>query len=116
MRQVSLWSQPEAFAVKGVGGVSWCEALSEGLQAPRMLCLDYFFPCFLGFVLAQGQDCPLALIHSIAPLASSEEQVVAEVFTASPLVATANQMLQAGQEIEKLLESEMLFCVLLTKF
>lgn len=54
MRQVSLWSQPKAFAVKGVGGVFWCEALLEGSQAPRMLCLDYFFPCFLGFVLSPG--------------------------------------------------------------
>lgn len=55
MRQVSLWSQPEAFAVKGAGGVSWCEALSGSSQAPRMLCLDYFFfPCFLGFVLSPG--------------------------------------------------------------
>lgn len=51
IRQVSLcgqqWcftvSQPVCFAVKGVGGGSWCEALLEGSQAPRILSFDFFF-------------------------------------------------------------------------
>lgn len=112
MRQVSLWNQPKAFAVKGVRGVSWCEALSEGSQTPRMLCLDYFFPCFLGFVLSPGSGLSPGSISHIALLSSSEEQVMAEIFTVCPLVATANHILQAGQ----LLESEMFSHVLFTKF
>ena len=129
MRQVSLcgqqWcftvSQPVCFAVKGVGGGSWCAALLEGSQAPRMLSLDiFFFPkkqFGVCFVLSLGSGLSHdSLIHSIAPLALSEEQVNAEVFTAPPLAVTVNQMLQARQEIEKLLGSEMLSCVLSTKF
>lgn len=67
-------------------------------KLPECCALIIFFPCFLGFVLAQGQGCPLALIHSIAPLASSEEQVVAEVFTASPLAATATKSCRQGRK------------------
>lgn len=85
-------------------------------KPPECCALIIFFPCFLGFVLSPGSGLPLAPIYNIVPLASSEDQVMAEVFTASPLVASANQMLQAGQEIEKLLESEMLSHLLFTKF
>lgn len=68
MRQVSLWSQPRVFAVKDVGGVSRCEVLSEGSQAPRMLCLDYFFPwlfevCFEPRVRAVSWLWSTTLLH-----------------------------------------------------
>lgn len=42
------------------------------------------------------------LVHSTAPLASSEEKVNAEGLAASPLTVTLSEMLQARQEIEKL--------------
>lgn len=90
---MSLWSQPKAFAIRDVGGVLWCEVLSEGSQAARMLCLAYFFPLLFGICL-----CPLALTHSISPLASSEEQVMAEGFTASPLVETAQPNVAGRQK------------------
>lgn len=122
MRQVSLcgqqWcftvSQPVCFAVTGVGGGFWCKALLEGSQAPRMLSSPPS-PSVLGFVLfwAWCQVCPT---RSISPLALSEEQVNAEVFTAPSLAMIVNQMSQARQEIKKLLGSDMLSCVLPAKF
>lgn len=60
-------------------------------KLPECCALIIFLPCFLVFVLSPGQSCPLAPIHDVAPLSPSEEQVMAEIFTASPLVATANQ-------------------------
>lgn len=110
-RRVGLWGQqccfavsrPLCLAVKGVGGGSWCEALFEGSRAPRTLFLISTPRCLLGFVWSLGSglshDC---LSHSAVPRALSEEQVNAEDFTAPPLTATVNQMLQARQEIEKL--------------
>lgn len=97
MRQVSLWSQPEAFAVRGVEEFPGVNFYQRVLKLPERCALLIFFPCFLGFVLSPGSGLSPGS-HSIALLASSEEQVMAEVFTASPLLETDNQMLQAGQK------------------
>lgn len=88
-------SQPE-----GAGGsCSQREALLESSQVPRTLSLDIFLFIFLSLGSGLARD---GLVHSTAPLASSEEKVNAEGLAASPLTVTLSEMLQARQEIEKL--------------
>lgn len=64
-------------------------------KLPECCALISFFPGFLGFVLSPGSGLSPG---SNPQHCSTEEQGMAEVFTASPLAATTSQMLQVGQE------------------